>query len=915
MMSLDPRIGTRIGDYQIQQLLGRGGMSVVYLAEHIRLHRKVALKLLSPELAVDDTFRRRFESEWERLAQLDHPNIIPVFEAGEADGLLYIAMRYVQTTDLRALITNEGRLEPGRAVDIVAQTASALDAAHKQDLVHRDVKPHNILVTIGGGTEEGSDHIYLADFGLTKHTQSVSGLTQTGHFMGTIDYVAPEQIAGKTVDGRTDEYALGCVLFECLTGRTPFQREEDTAILFAHLQEPPPRATESRPELPPALDDVLAMAMAKDPNQRYATCMEFARAARRVVRLGSTPSGGVSWQTAEDVVAPITSGDLSSPAALAPTASGDVAVLEPTASADQLVAVAPAGAADPRIGTMVGRYQVKEVIGRGAMGVVYLAEHAKTGKQVALKLMSQHLFADPQAMERFVQEARAADVLEHPNIVPIYDADEVDGVPYIAMKRVRGESLADALERDGALEPERALDVLGQVATALDSAHERGIVHRDVKPHNILISSAEDPAGAGKAYLCDFGIIKDTAASRGVTSPAQTVGTRDYMAPEQFRGDAVDGRTDVYALGCVLFETLTGSPPFSSEGADVLMYAHLEKPPPSAHERRPDLPVEIDSVLHKALAKRKEDRFDKPTDLLSAAWTSLTGGSASLPLVGATVATDELVSSASMPVPPMPTTISAAPSAPTGVTAPTAPSPIDPTIAASTLPAITDDRTASGPGVAELAPPPAPVTPSAPLAPPAYGAPPAPVSPPGKKGPAPAGRRRVLLVAAIVAGLALIAGFAVALSGGGEDPQAVATSPATPPTDAPTTPPSPEPPGAKRIEAPQAVRVAFEGPALVRIEWRVPSDGPAPVEFLVFRDGDRVARVDEPVYRDTDVAPGERHVYRIIAVGEDGSQSRPSENVVANVPAQQTAPAPPPDDGAPPPPPGCDGIIIGDDCV
>ncbi|MGH2589972.1 MAG: serine/threonine-protein kinase, partial [Actinomycetota bacterium] len=137
-------------------------MSVVYLAEHIRLHRKVALKLLSPELAVDDTFRRRFESEWERLAQLDHPNIIPVFEAGEADGLLYIAMRYVQTTDLRALITNEGRLEPERAVSIIAQTASALDAAHKQDLVHRDVKPHNILVTIGGGTEEGSDHIYLA---------------------------------------------------------------------------------------------------------------------------------------------------------------------------------------------------------------------------------------------------------------------------------------------------------------------------------------------------------------------------------------------------------------------------------------------------------------------------------------------------------------------------------------------------------------------------------------------------------------------------------------------------------------------------------------------------------------------------------------------------------------------------------
>jgi hypothetical protein len=297
-------------------------------------------------------------------------------------------------------------------------------------------------------------------------------------------------------------------------------------------------------------------------------------------------------------------------------------------------------------------------------------------------------------------------------------------------------------------------------------------------------------------------------------------------------------------------------------------------------------------VLHKALAKRKEDRYDKPTDLLSAAWTSLTGRSADLPQVAAAVATDQFVSSPSgVPAPPMPTTFSAAPSVPAGVTSPTAPSPVDPTIAASTLPAITEDRTASGPGAAELAPPPAPVT--AP-APPAYGAPPAPVSPPGKKTPAPAGRRRMFLVAAIVAGLALVAGVAVALSGGGgEDPQAVATSPAAPPTDAPTAPPSPEPPSVKRIEAPEAVRVAFEGPALVRIEWRIPSDGPEPVEFLVFRDGERVARVDDPVYRDTDVASGERHVYRIIAVGEDGSQSRPSENVVANVPAPQTAEQPP----------------------
>ena len=289
-MSSDPRIGTDIGDYRIEQILGRGGMSVVYLAEHVRLKRKAALKLLSPELAEDPTFRARFVSEWERLAQLDHPNIIPIFEAGEADGLLYIAMRYVRSIDLKVLIDREGPLDPARAVHIIAQTASALDAAHAQDLVHRDVKPANILIAAGAGPE-GSDHVYLSDFGLTKHTRSNSGLTQTGHFMGTIDYVAPEQIAGKEVDGRTDEYALACVLYLCLTGTVPFPREEETAALFAHLQDAPPRVSDIRADVPGGIDEVVARAMAKLPDERYESCTEFARAARSALQVGSPSSG------------------------------------------------------------------------------------------------------------------------------------------------------------------------------------------------------------------------------------------------------------------------------------------------------------------------------------------------------------------------------------------------------------------------------------------------------------------------------------------------------------------------------------------------------------------------------------------------------------------------------------------------
>ncbi|HET7236633.1 MAG TPA: serine/threonine-protein kinase, partial [Actinomycetota bacterium] len=288
-MSGDPRIGTQLGEYRIERLLGRGGMSVVYLAEHARLKRKAALKLLSPELADDPTFRARFVSEWERLAQLDHPNIIPVFEAGEADGYLFIAMRYVQTTDLKALIEQEGRLDPERAVSVIAQTASALDAAHQQHLVHRDVKPANILVAVGAGPE-GTDHAYLSDFGLTKHTDSRSGLTQTGHFMGTIDYVAPEQISGKDMDGRTDQYALACVLYQCLTGMVPFPREEETAALFAHLQDPPPKVTGHRPDLPTEIDAVIERAMAKQKEQRFESCAAFARAAREALQVRGAPT-------------------------------------------------------------------------------------------------------------------------------------------------------------------------------------------------------------------------------------------------------------------------------------------------------------------------------------------------------------------------------------------------------------------------------------------------------------------------------------------------------------------------------------------------------------------------------------------------------------------------------------------------
>src|SRR5437899_4676706 len=270
-MALDRRIGTELAGYRIVEPLGRGGTSVVYRAEHVRLGRQAALKLLAPVLG-EAGFRERFLRESRLAASIDHPSILPVYDAGEEDGFLYIAMACVEGSDLKTLLAEEGRLPLRRALRILGQIGSALDAAHARGLVHRDVKPANILV----GAE---DRAYLSDFGVVKELAS-GGTTRTGTFVGTIEYCAPEQIEGRPVDARTDVYALACVLYECLAGTAPFHRSSEVAVLNAHLHAPPPKLTRAAPDLPPALEHVLGKALSKSPLDRYATCAEFAAAAR-----------------------------------------------------------------------------------------------------------------------------------------------------------------------------------------------------------------------------------------------------------------------------------------------------------------------------------------------------------------------------------------------------------------------------------------------------------------------------------------------------------------------------------------------------------------------------------------------------------------------------------------------------------
>ena len=254
--------GSTFAGYEVQSVVGLGGVGVLYRARQLRLDRPVALKLVEPEVARDPVVRERLRREARAVASIDHPNVVPLYEAGEEDGTVYIATRWIEGTELGALIHDEGPLDPVRAARTAAQIAAALDSAHGKGLVHRDVKPSNVILTDGG-------HVYLTDFGLAKRAQTAPGLTKADQMLGTVDYVAPEQIEGSEPDARGDLYSLGCVLFEMLTGAPPFADQKGAmGKMWAQVNAKPPSLRRWRDDVPAALEDVMLGAMAKDPDAR-----------------------------------------------------------------------------------------------------------------------------------------------------------------------------------------------------------------------------------------------------------------------------------------------------------------------------------------------------------------------------------------------------------------------------------------------------------------------------------------------------------------------------------------------------------------------------------------------------------------------------------------------------------------------
>jgi eukaryotic-like serine/threonine-protein kinase len=521
----------------------------VFKAQDLELERLVALKVLPAVGREED--RLHLASEAAAASALEHPNICPVYEVGETeDGRLFVAMAFLEGETLAEKIARGPAGSPIKhevAIDLASQVASGLSRAHEHGLVHRNLKPSNVLVTSDGQAR-------ILDFGIAS-LDDRTRVTGEATPAGALAYRAPEQLRGEPADLRADVWSLGVILYEMLTGQRPFPN----GALSPASELVPPSAL--REGLPAELDRIAARALARKRGERY--------------------------PRADDLRADL-------------RALGGSKATVPTFShwPEQLPSVTMFNVV-PR---EVGPYRVGDILGGGGMGIVYRAEDTRLGRTVALKFLPPELTRDPVAKARFLQEARTASALDHPNICTVYDVGETENHQlYLAMPCYDGETLRRRVER-GPLPLPEAVDYGLQVSKGLAKAHRQGIVHRDIKPANLMVT------GDGVVKILDFGIAK-LAGEAGLTRTGSTLGTPAYMSPEQMSGAEVDGRTDLWALGVVMYEMVTGRRPFLGEHESGLRQAILEQEPEPLIRLRPDAPPELERVIQRLLSKDVAGRY------------------------------------------------------------------------------------------------------------------------------------------------------------------------------------------------------------------------------------------------------------------------------------------------------------------
>ncbi len=627
-----PLIGSTVSHYRILERLGGGGMGVVYKGWDLRLERYAAVKFLSPHRSSSDDFKRRFTREARTASRLEHPNICTVFETDETDdGRLFIAMAFCEGESLKRKI-ERGPLPLAQALDVAAQVAAGLAAAHDKGVVHRDVKPGNVMVA-----EDG--RVKIVDFGIARMADETR-LTRTGDVMGTTAYISPEQFLSAEIDHRSDLWSLGVVLYEMVTGRLPWSGGEERELINAIVKRPQRPISTLRPGVPQALERVVARTLAKRPAERYQRADELRADLLAVADLVVQPSSTAPYeQTLVETPMALPGREWRAPSP-APPAGAGTGTAAPAAGAADLSASGPLAASGKReaagtaaasgvssaalpgssgferrpgsgmIGRVIAHYRILGPLGGGGMGVVYQAQDLSLERVVALKFLPPELTRDEDSKTRFLQEARAASALDHPNICTIHEVGETDeGQLYLAMACYDGETLKQRLQR-GPLPIDEALETAQQVARGLVKAHRHGIVHRDIKPANLMITTDEI------VKILDFGIAK-LAGAAGLTRIGSSLGTPGYMSPEQARGEEVDPRTDVWSLGAVLYEMVTGRRPFRGDHDQAVLYALFNLEPEPVAQLRPDAPPELVRIIGRMLAKEPDRRYLTATEALA----------------------------------------------------------------------------------------------------------------------------------------------------------------------------------------------------------------------------------------------------------------------------------------------------------
>ncbi|MFC1707823.1 protein kinase, partial [Planctomycetota bacterium] len=633
------QVGSVIAEkYRIIRELGQGAFGAVFEIEHQHVPgQRLAIKVLHPHLARDENVRARFIREVQVALRLVHENIVIIRDCLAMEALTYYTMDYVEGTPLDVVLEQGEEIAVARALDWCRQTLLGLSVAHKEGIVHRDIKPANLMLT----ERRGQDVIKVIDFGIAKVLEATASLTMAETIVGTPQYLSPEQCQGKpSIDGRADIYSVGVVLYELLAGQLPFQSESLTGLMYKHAFESPPLLSIAAPErnIPAAAGAIALKAMAKDPAERYQDTEEMAAAIDAFLRPATAPpeaAPGTLWPSPNGALTP-----------------GAATLVQSGAQ------VAQAGVDwNERLeGQRVEKYVIRSILGKGGFGVVCEAEHTMIGRKVALKLLRPELGTEQGFLDRFRREARVAANMEHPALVTIYDYGEVPGACFIAMEFVIGDTLHKLLARRGALSPGEVYGLLTPILQALAVAHEQNVVHRDLKPPNIMITDNN------QVKVLDFGIAKIVGGDGpALTQAGAIIGTADYIAPEQILGQPVDTRADLYSLGCIVFEMLTGRTPFVCDSAMNYFHAHVQEPPPRLCDAYPQgsFSLELESTVARLLAKEPEERFQTVDELASAldAMGQRGGASASpsaLCLPGSPTVPGAAVSASYAPFPPAP---------------------------------------------------------------------------------------------------------------------------------------------------------------------------------------------------------------------------------------------------------------------